>query len=456
MKTMPLFIVVIISKLSGYLVRLLGRGDGNALPGLIAERLRPNIVPELTRQLRQGVVLVTGTNGKTTTTQMVTAIVDQDHGRVVTNRAGSNLNRGVASALIGACDWRGRVRADLGIFELDEAVFAKVAPSLNPKVVVVLNLFRDQLDRYGELDTIATALKSALVATKGQVILNADDPLVASLGLGLGKRVHYFGVEQAGQTKLTQDQAADSENCPICGTLLKYTQRFYGHIGHYSCPTGDFKRPQLDLSASLRHGDIRGQTFEVSFGNDSMVIDLKLPGLYNLYNALAASAVGLELEVKSNQISARLSLFSAAFGRAESLEIDGKQIYLLLVKNPTGFNQVIQTFLLTQPKAPLLVMVNDQIADGRDVSWLWDVAFEAIAATKRPIIASGIRAADLSLRLKYAEIKSEIVVDLGAALDAFLSEIQPGGTAFILPTYTAMLEVRRDLATRVSLKGVNQ
>ncbi len=445
-----------MAKLAGWLTRRFGRGDGNALPGLVAERLRPDIVPVLARKLKDGVVLITGTNGKTTTTQMVTAILGQDHGRIVTNRAGSNLNRGLASALIAATDWRGHLAADLGVFELDEAVFAKVAPSLKPKLVAVLNLFRDQLDRYGELDTIAVGLGRALAATEAEVILNADDPLVASLGRGLGRRVHYFGVEAAGQAKLPEDLAADSQNCPVCGSLLDYRQRYYGHIGVYSCPTGDFERPRPAVSATFRSGDIDGQSFTITSGKDEASIGLRLPGLYNLYNALAAAAIGLRLKVELGQVASRLANFSAAYGRAERVEVDGRHLHLLLVKNPTGFNQIIQTFLLADRTAPLLISVNDQIADGRDVSWLWDVAFEVIAARPRPIVASGIRAADLALRLKYAGIDCEVATDVEDGLRLFLAKAEPGATGFILPTYTAMLELRGLLAERATLRGVNE
>lgn len=438
---MPTIIVIWIAKLVDWLTQVSGRGEGGALPGLVAERLRPNILQQLGRQLSLGSVLITGTNGKTTTTRMVAAALGDDHGRLLVNRAGSNLSRGLVSYFVKASSWTGRIQADLAVLEVDEAAFPEVYKALSPKAVLVLNLFRDQLDRYGELNTLADKLKTALAGSGTKLVLNADDPLVAWLGTDQ-QAVSYFGMAAAPVTKLPHDFAADSNTCPVCDQALNYDHSYYAHIGRYHCVACNFKQPRLDVVANATKVGLEAGAMKVEVGGSTGEIKLTLPGLYNLYNALAAVALTVQLGVKLDTAIDRITSMPAAFGRAEVVELSGRKLQLLLVKNPTGFNQVIQTYQLQTTKQPLMIALNDLIADGRDVSWIWDVAFEDLDHND-PIVAAGSRCYDLALRLKYAQLQSGPQPSLSSAIIEFVSKIPEGGTGLILPTYTAMLETRK-------------
>jgi len=456
---MRLLLTLLLGKTVIWLSRRLGRGGGSALPGLLAERLTPDIAQRLGSSLPQGVVLVTGTNGKTTTTKMVRSILEAAGMRVLTNRSGSNLSRGVVSSLVEQATLRGRLQADLGLFEVDEAAMPAVARALEPRAILVLNLFRDQLDRYGELDKTASLIGQAIAAGEAHVYLNADDPLVAHLATYAADRdrVHYFGIDAPVSAKLASDLAADSDHCPLCGRALEYSRVFFGHVGHYHCPTGHFERPSpASALAELTEEDERHSVFRVTVDGaapEGVPVTLQLPGLYNAYNALAALALTAGLGVGPETAAATLAKVDAAFGRVERVVLAGREIYLLLIKNPTGFNQVLRTFLVSRPGRHVLMLINDNIADGRDVSWLWDVGFEDLAPLGHHILAGGIRGTDLALRLKYAGVPSTVEPDVQAALDRLLAEIPPGETGYILPTYTAMLEVRALIGRRSKLKG---
>jgi len=441
---MPTILVIWLAKLSSGLSQLLGRGDGSALPGLVAERLRPGLLEYFGHQLDGKVTLITGTNGKTTTTRMIVAALETGNGKILTNRAGSNLTRGLLSTLIADTNWRGQLQAESAVFEVDEASFPEAFRSLKPSSVVILNLFRDQLDRYGELNTLAGKLKAVLGQTKATVVLNGDDPLVAWLGQGLSN-VRFFGLDKAAVKKLPHDFAADSNTCPVCGRALVYDEVYYAHIGRYHCSNKDFKRPLINVVGTTTEVSLSTSTSDIKTGSAKADLNLKLPGLYNVYNALAAITVSIEAGRDLSDIVMMIRTMPPAFGRAEVVEIGRRRLQLLLVKNPTGFNQVIQTYLIEGAKQPLLILVNDLIADGRDVSWLWDVAFEDLDGPKQ-ILASGTRAYDLALRLKYADLKFKLAVDIPDALEGFIASIPAGETGLILPTYTAMLGVRRQLA----------
>lgn len=437
---MPVFLTLLIAKSILRLNRLLGLGGGSALPGLVAETLDSNILAKLAGRIPKGSIIVTGTNGKTTTTKMAAEILRQSGLEPITNSGGSNLSRGIVSTLIERIDLFGRLRGRIGLFEVDEAAMPGVASAVKPRTIVVLNLFRDQLDRYGELDRTASLIGGAIAATSAKVYLNADDPLVASLAKYARKpqKVSYFGVNRSPAKKLKSDHTADSIHCPVCDSQLKYTKEFFAHIGHYACPTKDFKRPKPQITDSG--------------------VKLSLPGLYNLYNGLGALAVGDSAGIKAKQALPALRQVGAAFGRVEQVKIDGKDIFLLLIKNPTGFNQIIQTFFSkTENRKPktvrLLIAINDKFADGRDVSWLWDVGIEELTGKKLDAIVSGTRGYDIALRLKYAEVKSEVELDLGKAVDRFLGKVKAGETAYILPTYTAMLAIRKLISRRAGLEG---
>lgn len=432
---MPLFLTIWIARASKLASRLLGRGAGSALPGLVAERLDSAILTKLAQNLK-GTVLITGTNGKTSTTHMLVSTLEAAGQSVVTNPSGSNLTRGLIAGLIDRADWLGRVPHQLAVFEVDEAATPAAIQALRPRLVLVLNLFRDQLDRYGELDSIAKALSRSMEQSNATVLLNADDPLVVSLGDQLpAERVRYFGMEAAEQRRLPHDWAADSDRCTVCGEALEYSINFFSHIGHWHCRQGHTRRPQPQLS-----GRLTGDRLELS---DGRKLQLALPGLYNAYNALAVASAAQFLEIDPALVIRVLSETKAVFGRAETFQYQGRQLTLLLIKNPTGFNQVIQTFL-QQPVGALMIAINDNFADGRDVSWLWDVAFEELPPAQ-PIIASGVRASDLALRLKYADRVAQVEPDLVKAVQQALKGLPAGGSLYILPTYTAMLQLRQGL-----------
>jgi len=448
---MPVVVTLIISKLALFATRLTGRG-GSALPGLIADKIDPQLAGKLSRNFTS-IILITGTNGKTTTTKMLVEILRAGDLTIITNQSGSNLKRGITSRLIEEASIFGRIKADVAVFEVDEASMPAVAEALKPTHIAILNLFRDQLDRYGELDTTAALLGGVLSHNKGaQVLLNADDPLVASL-VGRASKGHaqFFGVQASDSKRLQNDATADSSHSPYDGTPLIYSKNWFGHLGHYRSADGSFMRPAATYSLKQR-----GLELSMDLAGEKDVVRLQLPGLYNAYNALAAAALASKMDVKIDVIKTTLHATRAAFGRVEHFAYNGRQIYLLLIKNPTGFNQVIQTFLQNHNKnSSIMIAINDNFADGRDVSWLWDSAVEEIAG-KQPVVVSGTRAYDMALRLKYADRASDVHVDPQAAFEQAIRQTPQGGTLYVLPTYTAMMHLRKWLATKVEIGAFHE
>jgi lipid II isoglutaminyl synthase (glutamine-hydrolysing) len=455
---MHVFITLAVTKAAARMSRWLGRGGGHALPGLIAEKLDPNLAAKLVGQLPHGAILVTGTNGKTTTTKLIAAALEANGERVLTNSTGSNLKRGVVSALIGAADLKGNIDASIGLFEVDEASLRQVAPLIQPAHIVVLNLFRDQLDRYGELDTTAALIGQGIAATQAHVYINADDPLVASLAKYAASPVlvSYFGIEGLPSGSATAHQTAtDSDRCPVCRERLHFSRVFYGHIGHYRCSLGHFTRPQPSVAVvNVEESGLNGSRFVVSIEGKRSDISFPLPGTYNLYNALAALSLANGLGLDQDKVASSLAVTQPAFGRVEKVIVEGRTLYLLLIKNPAGFTQVIETFLVSRPELQVMMAVNDLDADGRDVSWLWDVPLEALAVSAPKVFVSGIRGADMGVRLHYAGIEAELVQGFDECLDAIIKATPDGGDAYILPTYTAMLDIRKRLSKRARMQEV--
>jgi UDP-N-acetylmuramyl tripeptide synthase len=397
--------------------------------------------------LDEGALLVSATNGKTTTAAMLAACLERAGKPVVHNRAGSNMAWGVATALLDA----GRGRGQLGLFEVDEAWLPAVADELDPRLLLLSNLFRDQLDRYGELELLADRWAELVERLDGRArfVLNADDPLIADLGRGR-EGVTYFGVEDDSQALPGMQHAADSKHCRNCGHAYEYEAVYLGHMGRYRCPNCGRERPAPEVAAtSVRLDGMSGSDLELRTPPGPLRVRLPLPGLYNVYNAVAATATALELGVPLTAVGEALESFAGAFGRVETIPIDGRQVSILLVKNPAGANEVLRTLTLENGQLDLWLALNDRIADGRDVSWIWDADFEVLAGRVRRATCSGTRAEEMALRLKYAGIDAEVAVerDLGRSLDAAVAGAA-GERVYALPTYTALLELRDLLARR--------
>jgi lipid II isoglutaminyl synthase (glutamine-hydrolysing) len=443
---------VALSRAIGAASRASGRGGGTTLPGRVLLRLEPEAIARLGVGLEGARTIVSATNGKTTTAGMIAGILAAAGRRPVHNRAGSNMTWGVATALL---EQQGRE----GLFEVDEAWLPRVAEQLEPSLIVLGNLFRDQLDRYGEMEALADEWAKTVAARTGQTdfALNADDPLIADLGRDReGARregLVYFGIEDPSQALAELQHAFDAKHCRRCGHPYAYERAFVGHLGHYSCPGCGAERPRPEVAATaieLRGMD--GSRVEVRVPGGEIELELPLPGLYNVYNALAAIAAGLRLGVSPERIAAALGEMRAAFGRVETIPVGDVPVSILLIKNPAGANEVLRTLMLeSRERGPidLWIALNDRIADGRDVSWVWDADFELLSGAVKRVVCSGTRAPEMALRLKYAgwpEEAIEVVPGIGDSLDAAVREAD--GRLFALPTYTALLELRKLLADR--------
>jgi UDP-N-acetylmuramyl tripeptide synthase len=390
-------------------------------------------------------VLISATNGKTTTTAMVAEILRPSL-RVAHNNSGANLVSGVASTLLHADG------ADLGLFEVDEGALPEVARRVRPKAVLLGNLFRDQLDRYGELELVAARWRAAVAELPAaQLVLNGDDPQVGDLA-----RVHggarLFGVDDPRLARPALQHAADSKYCLRCGTPYDYAAAYVGHLGDYTCPNCGHTRPTLDVVArDIELQGLDGASFTLHAPEGEARVQLALPGLYNVYNALGAASLALALGVPLDQVTTGLERFSAAFGRFERIAIGDRGLLILLIKNPAGANEVIRTLVEGSTTRVAVVALNDEIADGRDVSWIWDVDFEPLLESLDTLVATGARAAELALRFAYAGLprdRIEVVPSLPAALDRGLELTPGGGELAVLPTYTAMLALRKIVASR--------
>ena len=428
------------ARLVGRLSRVSGRGGGTTLPGKLLWKVDPGAVDALAARLPSGVALVSATNGKTTTSAMLAQILGSRY-RLAWNSSGANLASGIASTLLAARD------ADLGLLEVDEFALPAVMGRVRPRAVLLGNLFRDQLDRYGELEHIAERWRSAVTSLppSSTLVVNADDPLVAELASG-HTRTLRFGVDDPRLARPSLQHAADSKYCVRCGAPYAYAAAYVGHLGDYRCPACGHARPPLDLAA--RAIDLEGldaATFDLMTPAGTARVRLPLPGLYNVYNGLAAAATALALDASLAEIVAGLESFSAAFGRFERIQAGERRILLLLIKNPAGANEAVRTLEEGGVPATLVVALNDRIADGRDVSWIWDVDFEPLLGRVENVVACGERAAELALRFTYGGFPAtrlEVIPDLRQALDRGLALVPAGGELAVLPTYTAMLDLR--------------
>jgi lipid II isoglutaminyl synthase (glutamine-hydrolysing) len=435
-----------VARAAGRLSRLAARGGGTTIPGKILATVDPEAVGTLARLLPLGSALVTATNGKTTTAAMVAEILRR-RVRLAHNRAGANLVSGIASTLLDARD------AELGLFEVDEAAFPEVARRTRPRAVCLGNLFRDQLDRYGELELIAERWRSAVggLGEDAWVAVNADDPLLAHIVLGR-TNVLRFGLDDHRVARERLPHAADSKHCPDCGAPFDYAAAYVGHLGDYRCPNGHMARPPLDVTArEIELSGLRSAAFELHTPLGARRVELALPGLYNVYNAVAAASLALVLGSGLEEVATGIGRFRAAFGRFERIQAADRSVLLLLVKNPAGANEVVRTLVGGGPPRLAVIALNDDIADGRDVSWIWDVDFEPLLEGLETLVATGARAQELALRFAYgglARDRIEVVPSLERALDRGLELTPPEGELVVLPTYTAMLALRRIASDR--------
>lgn len=435
--------------------RTLKRGGGTAASGLVGLWLNPRLIRDVSQQIGAGCVVITGTNGKTTTSLLISETARAAGLMPLANSSGSNLARGLASALTMAVDRNGdleEAERQLGVFEVDEAAITQALPELGARVAVFTNLFRDQLDRYGEVEAVAARWRDVIANASPELhlVLNADDPAVASLGDGRDK-VTYFGVEGREMDAGLPEHASDALFCR-CGARLDYEVVFYGHIGHWRCNECGRHRPEPSVVArGIELGDGRSTGFELESHGETASIQIGLGGLYTVYNALAAAAAAEALALPRWALDASLASTGPAFGRQERFELQGRRVEVLLGKNPAGLNQVLSTLLLDKTRETALIILNDDIADGRDISWIWDADYEVAAGRLRRVVVSGSRAADMALRLKYAEWDEsiiEVVPEIEAALDRALDQTPEAACLTVIPTYTAMLTVRDELATR--------
>ena len=427
----------------------LGRGGATALPGLIAERLDPGFVSTLGRSLEGGAVLVTGTNGKTTTARLLAGMLAASGRAPVHNREGSNLTRGIASALAAACDWRGRPRDPraLALMETDEATLPAAARALQPRAVAFTNLFRDQLDRYGEVDGVAARWRAALALLPhdAALVLNADDPSVAELALDWTGPVHWYSLAGA-RASASSPGPADARWCRACGGAYRYESRYAAHLGRWRCDGCGRAGPEPDTSATAIESRPDGLRLTVPGLGD---LDLPLGGLYNAGNALAAIAIARALDLHPDDIRAGLAAARPAFGRGELVALGGRRLRLLLCKNPAGASEALRMVEDEPGLAEVAFVLNDRFADGRDVSWIWDVDFERLAGRVERCWAGGSRAEDAALRLHYAGWPEPAATSASPA--AFLDALaaHPGDRPLtVLLTYTALLDLRAELARR--------
>ena len=425
-------LIILLGKTLSRIISYLKLGNGSTWPGHLALKVNKHFVRQLLKHSSIKTIFVVGTNGKTTTTGLINHLLQVSNHTVIQNTSGANLLNGIASALLLNASLTGKVKGEYLLLEIDENAFIQVIKEITPDYLVILNLFRDQLDRYGEVASIASKWQEVVkkLPLSSTLILNADDPQVAYIGEKRENNVHYFGLEDKAQKAVALEHASDSIFCPHCNTKLTYTRIAYSHLGVWHCSSCHFNRPTPELTHSSHYS---------------------LSGTYNKYNTHAALLLGKIMGISPELLIKGVKSFKPAFGRQEELYINDKKVEIILAKNPTGFNESLRTIDELKAKN-VLIILNDRIADGKDVSWIWDVDFEEHLPRFTSLTLAGDRVHDLAVRIKYAHsqptLQAEIKSTLKDALSYALDMTKKNETLFILPTYTAMLEVRELLVGR--------
>ena len=448
---LKIIIAMLACRLSHFAIRLLRRG-GTAMPGRIALKLCPELLSYLSRGVRT--VVITGTNGKTTTSRMVEEAFSMAGLDYIANRSGANLISGITTAFALESSLTGKCRRHWAVIECDEAAARKTLGQLKPQAVVVTNLFRDQLDRYGEVTHTLENIREGLRAVPGAVLcLNADCSLTASLSRELPNRTVFFGIDKGAGREGHPGLLSDAAHCLFCGGEYSYDYVTYGHLGGFRCPRCGWSRPDTQVKVTqIKSLDSTGSTVTMDIRGSSRDVRVNLPAMYNIYNAAAAVCAASEMGLSADMAADAVGSFRCGFGRMEEFDLGAKGARMMLVKNPAGCNQVLEFLCALSEPMELAVCLNDNGADGTDVSWIWDADFELLAGLGprlSHISVSGIRASDMWLRLKYAGIPEEklsLERDYAALTEKLSKAADP---VYIIPTYTAMLELRSCMVKRL-------
>ncbi len=448
------FISILLCRLSRFAIRLLGRG-GTDLPGRIALKVNPNILREMSKGVK--IIIVTGTNGKTTTSRMIEQCLKDSGKSYVANKSGANLFSGITADFAQNCSLSGKCKCEYAVIECDEAAFKTVSLHTDPYCVVVTNVFRDQLDRYGEVTATLENIKIGCKNSKNAILcLNADCSLTSSIAAEVENRCVFYGIDcEVYKTRV--QEVSDAPYCLRCQSEYTYGHVTFGHLGSWSCPNCGYRRPDPDVAVTgVIASDNNHSSVEMNVFYETRQVNICLPGAYNIYNAAAAVTAMHVCGFDDNVVTAALESFECGFGRMEKLDIPDTDIRMILIKNPAGCNQVLN--FLTDMSEPSLFVIglNDKVNDGRDISWIWDVDFERLAEMGDMLTGmyvSGIRADDMALRLKYAgveESKMKVFYDYDELIDAIIAADTP---VYIMPNYTSMMDLRGKIAKRFNLKS---
>lgn len=446
-------ITIAVCRIVRKLLRLLKKGGTN-LPGTIALKMCPKIIGELSRGVT--VILVTGTNGKTTITRMIEEMLKVANLPYFTNKSGANMDTGIAAEFINNSSFLGKCKYPYALIECDELAFKNVSRYADISYVAVSNVFRDQLDRYGEITHTVTGIFDGIKNIPNAVVcLNADCSLSTSLKDRIPNKVIFYGVD-CPIYKEKVEEVSDAPYCIKCGGEYEYEYVTYGHLGAYRCKNCGYCRPKPAVSVTeITDFDADSSTVKMQLSGEERNVKINLPAGYNIYNAAAAACIGYAMGISADMAKTALETFSCGFGRMEKFSVNGTDIRMILVKNPAGANQVL-SFLYNIKEPSLFVMgLNDRYADGTDISWIWDADFERLAALGDKlvgVVVTGIRRDDMAMRFKYAGVPTEkikVIDNFEEVIEYVAAKSYP---AFIMPTYTAMLEIREIMSRKYGYK----